>query len=57
MATKCVKEALSYDVRILPSDLLAPLLQRHHDTMKELMLAIAGTHLSEESWQRLRQGL
>ena len=54
MATKCVKEALSYDVRILQFDVLAPLLQQHHDIMEELMCTIAGVQLSAESWQRVQ---
>eukprot|EP00973_Karenia_brevis_P065345 9078215-Karenia_brevis.AAC.1 len=54
LATKCVKEALSYDIRIIPSDVLGPILARHHCIMKEVASAILGSEMSETSWARLQ---
>eukprot|EP00973_Karenia_brevis_P016210 2218837-Karenia_brevis.AAC.1 len=54
MATKCLKEALSYDIRIIPATTLEPLLKEHHNLMRSLLSEIVGAQLSDTSWRRVQ---
>eukprot|EP00973_Karenia_brevis_P094715 12423795-Karenia_brevis.AAC.2 len=48
MTQKSLREALAYDIRTVPVDLLAPLLEQHAVLMRETVQSILGKHITDE---------
>eukprot|EP00973_Karenia_brevis_P030373 4188491-Karenia_brevis.AAC.1 len=51
MTLKSLREALAYDIRIIPSDTLEPLLKQHAQVMRDSVQCILGRGLTDEEWQ------
>eukprot|EP00973_Karenia_brevis_P024166 3336521-Karenia_brevis.AAC.1 len=49
-----MKEALSYDTRIVPSTHLRPLLDEHETAMRATCTQIIGKELDDASWARMQ---
>ena len=54
LLTKCVREALSYDVRVLPFDVVRPMLERHAGLMRDGVSAVLGRKVSDHQWSQLQ---
>eukprot|EP00973_Karenia_brevis_P026450 3648938-Karenia_brevis.AAC.1 len=54
MTRFCLKECLSYDIRVIPSTELMPLLDDHADLMRHACDVIAGAPLTDVAFQRLQ---
>eukprot|EP00973_Karenia_brevis_P028357 3909460-Karenia_brevis.AAC.1 len=50
----CIKEALSYDIRVIPKPLLDPILAEHSRIMRQACEEIAGVKLTREAWSRMQ---
>ena len=51
VATKCLKEALSYDVRIIPSVDLQFIFEIHEQAVRKVLGLLAGMELTDVSWR------
>eukprot|EP00973_Karenia_brevis_P032965 4549824-Karenia_brevis.AAC.1 len=51
LLAKSLREALAYDVRIIPTEILEPLLVEHAAVMRECTQGIFGRPLDDEDWQ------
>ena len=54
LLTKCIKEALSYDIRTLPLDIMKPLLEQHAALLRDGVAAVLGREVTTEQWRQIQ---